>query len=121
MDDIYVEPLMYFIQNLGELYPLFHPHYLAALLQSVHRQRDDEKIFLLPMINAVASLGALYMGAVGLSQRFYALAKQGVQTFTNYSVEGFIIRTIMVSASIYKSFPLIIYSGDYRCTSFSRR
>ena len=94
--DQYNTALKYLIENLGELYVFFHPNNLAALLESADRQKDDEKVFLWAMIDALASLGALYLEDARLSELFYASAKKNIDSLASNQVEEFIARTVLV-------------------------
>ena len=101
--DQYFKALKYLIEELGELYLFFHPNDLALLLESARRQPDDQKAFLWAMIDALASLGALYLEDSQLSQNCYESARKKLDSLASNHIEEFIGRTILVRPLTHKT------------------
>jgi len=83
---------------LYEIFPLFHPNFIANLYDVAFIHPIQGHAYHLGMVDAISSLIALYAGKRKETfQLFYDSALHRLRGFRSASIEAFICQTILVS------------------------
>jgi len=80
--------LRYLIEELSDMYPFFHPKAFYAMYTALRDVQIADRCYFEAIIDALASLGALYLGDCKLSRTCYMAAQDKLRSLNNGSPRG---------------------------------